>query len=173
MTKKNLLPIACLGFGLAAMITAVLAPFVRPVLIGRDDPRLKELRETNAALQPFSALKVKETEDRLAVHRRETWTEKHINLWADTNVRGQAGWVFNDLGPADLKHLHAHRYATQRINATDADWPAITRLLQTLESLPCVSVESVTLTVGDGISGSQHFDQCVFVVVFYLNGDDA
>src|SRR5208337_2605398 len=57
------------------------------------------------------------------------------------------------------------RYAMQRPNAKADDWPAIARLLQTMESAPCVSVVSVTLTVGEGIVGSQHFSQCLLAGV--------
>jgi hypothetical protein len=173
MKRKMLLPIICLALGLVAAASSVIAPIFRPVVIGGDDPGLNQLRTTNRELQPFTAMRVKATEDRLAEHRRQTWNEKQINLWAESNVRSVPGWVFNDLGTTDYKHVHGHRYAMQRINATNGDWPLIARLLQTVESLPCASVESVTLTVGDGVSGSQHFKQCVFVVVFYLNGDDA
>ena len=173
MKKKMLLPVVCLIFGVAALISALVAPVVHPIVIGRDDPGIKELRAANAEVQAYTAARTKQTEDRLAEHRWETWTEKRFNLWAETNVRGASGWVLNDLGVADFKHIHGHRYAFQRVNATADNWPAITKLLQTLEGLPCASVESATLTVGEGISGSRHFSQCLFVAVFYFDGDDA
>ena len=78
----------------------------------------------------------------------------------------------NDLGPAGFKHVQGHRYAFQRPNAKAEDWPAICSLLQALETTPCISLEKVSLAVGEGITGSQHFTQCIYVTVFYFQGDD-
>lgn len=171
--RKRIGAIITLTAALAGLGSAYVAPLVRPAVIGRDNPVLIDLRRKNSDLQGFTAQREKDTEGRLAFYRRQNWTENGFKLWADTNVRGPAGWILNDLGPADLKHVTGRRYAMQRPNATADDWPAIARLLQTMESAPCVSVVSVTLTVGEGIVGSQHFSQCLLIGVFYFSGDDA
>ena len=170
--RKRLLAIVCVTVAGTALAAALMAPKVRPAVVGRDNAVLMELRKKNDALQTFSDARGKETLGKLAFFRRQTWSEQGFKLWADTNVKN-AGWILNDLGPADLPHVKGRRYAVQKPNATANDWPAIATLLQTMESTPCVSVVSSKLTVGEGIVGSQKFSQCLFIGVFYFNKDDA
>jgi hypothetical protein len=169
---KRILSIVCTVVSGAALIGSIVAPSIHPAVLGADNPVLRSLRATNAGLQAFSDAREKENRGKIAFYRRQTWSEQGFKLWADTNVKN-GGWILNDLGPADLAHVKGRRYAMQKPNATANDWPGIATLLQTMESTPCVSVVSATLTVGEGIVGSQKFSQCLFVGVFYFNGDDA
>jgi len=171
--RKRILAIVTLSMAFTGLASAYLAPLVHPVVIGRDNPVLNELRRKNSDLQEFTTERERSTARRLAFYRRQNWSETRFKVWADANIKRTAGWVLNDLGPFELKHIRCRRYAMQQPNATTDDWPEIARLLQTMESTPCVSVVLVTLTMGSGIVCSQHFSQCLLIGIFYFSGDDA
>ena len=171
--RKRILAIFTLSVALTGLASAYVAPLVHPVVIVRDNPVLIELRRKNSNLQEFTTERERNTAGRLAFYRRQNWSESRFKVWADANIKGAAGWVLNDLGPVELKHITCRRYAMQRPNATADDWPEIVKLLQTMEGTPCVSVVLVTLTMGSGIVCSKHFSQCLLIGMFYFSGDDA
>ena len=102
---------------LAGLGSAYVAPLVHPAVIGRDNPVLIDLRRKNSDLQGFTVEREKDAEGRLAFYRRQNWSENGFKLWADTNVRGTAGWILNDLGPADLKHVTCLLYTSKKAKA--------------------------------------------------------
>ena len=135
-----------------------------------NNPRLAELRTEQAQLAPFSDAAAQATSAKLSELRGRLWTEASCNRWVAE--RAPKAWIVQELGAANLKHLHGHRYAFQRPNSTDKDWPEIAAFLGNLEQAPAVSVQSVALAVQPGYAGSRHFSQCLFIAVFYFAGSD-
>jgi hypothetical protein len=141
-----------------------------PPLRAVSNPELASLREEQARLGVYSDTAVRAADARLAGLRRVLWNDASFAAWRKANV--PADWSVQDLGAADLQHLHGRRYAFQRPEATDRDWPEIAALLGGLERAPAVSVTSAALAVQPGYAGSRHFSQCLFIAVFYFTGDD-
>ena len=135
-----------------------------------NNPQLSELRNEQAQLAPFSDAAAQGIAARLGELRGRLWTEASFNRWlAD---RAPKTWIVQALGAADLKHLHGRRYAFQRPNSTDKDWPEIAAFLGNLEQAPGVSVQSVALAVQPGYAGSRQFSQCLFIAVFCFTSGD-
>jgi hypothetical protein len=155
----------------AVFCTAALAVrYAFPPLRAVSNPELASLREQQARLGVYSDTAVRAADARLAGLRRVLWNDASFAAWRKANV--PADWSVQDLGAADLQHLHGRRYAFQRPEATDRDWPEIAALLGGLEHAPAVSVTSAALAVQPGYAGSRHFSQCLFIAVFYFTGDD-
>ena len=141
-----------------------------PPLRVAGSPELAGLRAEQVQLGVFSDGAVRAADAKLASLRRVLWTDASFASWRETNI--PAGWSVQNLGAADLQHLHGRRYAFQRPEATDREWPEIAALLGSLERAPAVSVTSAALAVQPGYAGSRHFSQCLFIAVFYFTGDD-
>jgi len=135
-----------------------------------NNPRLDELRTTQARLVPYSDAAAQDIQTKLANLRGRLWTDASFNRWIADRV--PKGWIVQQLGTADLKHLSGRRYAFQRPGATDLDWPEIAVFLGALEETPSVSVQSATLAVQSGYAGSRKFSQCLFIAAFYFPGGD-
>jgi hypothetical protein len=135
-----------------------------------NNPRLSELRNEQAQLAPFSDASAQAIAAKLGDLRGRLWTEASFNRWVTD--RAPKAWIVQALGAADLKHLHGRRYAFQRPNSTDKDWPEIAAFLGNLEKAPGVSVQSVALAVQPGYAGSRQFSQCLLIAVFYFAGGD-
>ena len=131
-----------------------------------NNPRLDELRATDAQLVPYSDSAAQAVQGKVANLRARLWTEASFNRWLTDRV--PKAWIVQQLGTADLKHLSGRRYAFQRPGATDADWPEIAAFLWTLEQAQAVSVQSTTLAVQPGYVGSRKFSQCLFIATFYF-----
>jgi hypothetical protein len=143
---------------------------VFPPLRAVNSPQLAGLRAEQARLEGYSDAAVRASDERVAGLHQVLWTAASFSAWRKTNV--PAGWSVQDLGAADLQHLHGRRYAFQRPEATDREWPEIAALLGGLERAPAVSVTSAALAVQAGYAGSRHFSQCLLIAVFYFAGDD-
>ena len=141
-----------------------------PPIRAANNPQLADLRAEQAQLGVYSDGAVRAADARLAELRQAQWTDASFSAWRKANV--PSGWSVQDLGAADLQHLHGRRYAFQRPEATDREWPEIAALLGSLERVPAVSVTSAALAVQPGYAGSRHFSQCLFIAVFYFTGDD-
>jgi hypothetical protein len=128
------------------------------------------LRAEQTQFSGYSEGAVHAVDGRLAELRHSFWTAESFEKWRKDHV--PEGWLVQDLGAADLKHVHARRYAFQRPNATDRDWPGIAGFLEILEAAPCVSVQSAALAVRPSYAGSRQFTQCLFIAVFFFSGDD-
>lgn len=172
MNTKYLLPGLAVGAACVAAAGAWLAPTLRPVPIGGNDPQIQSLREAVAGLATYTPGLVSAEEARLEAYRRSTWNDQRLGAWVEGTVR-RAGWTWRDLGPADLKHVKAHRYALQKPQASAADWPEIKKMLGEVEGMRDVSVESVRILAGSGVAASRRFEQCLFILVVYGAGDDA
>ena len=135
------------------------------------NPRLVALRAEQAQLALYSDAVASAADARLAELRQKLWTPETFAEWRKKNV--PSTWAMQDLGGAKLTHVRGQRYALQRPNATDKDWPEIAGVLASLETAPGVSVQSAALGVQPGFTGSRLFSQCVFIAVFYFTGDDA
>jgi len=131
--------------------------------------RLAALRVEGAQLAAFSDDAAQAGEGKLGELRRKFWTPEAFAVWRRNNV--PEGWIVQSLGPADLAHVHALRYAFERPNAADKDWSEIAAVLGGLEKAPCVSVQSAALAVQPGYAESRHFSQCLLIAVFYFAGD--
>jgi len=157
-------------------VTAILCAVVYagrnvfPPLRLMENSQLAALRQEQLTLSAYSEGAIRSADARLAELRRQLWTSESFAFWRKANV--PEGWVLQDLGPTDLKHVHGHRYAFQRPNAADKDWPEITALLGSLEAANCVSVQSAALSVHPGYAASRQFSQCLIIAVFYFTGDD-
>ncbi len=135
-----------------------------------NNPRLAELRATEAQLAPYSESNAQAAQEKVNSLRARLWTETGFNRWLADRV--PKTWIVQQLPTADLKHLSGRRYAFQRPNATDRDWPEIAAFLTTLEQAPTVSVQSAALAVQSGYAGSRKFSQCLFIAEFYFAGTD-
>jgi hypothetical protein len=166
--KKTSLIVLAFSAVLCAGAWAVRSVF--PPLRAVTTPELAELRAKQAQLSAYSDGAVRTADARLAALRSVLWTDASFAAWRKTNV--PSGWSVQDLGTADLQHLHGRRYAFQRPEATDREWPEITGLLGSLERAPAVSVTSAALAVQPGYAASRHFSQCLLIAVFYFTGDD-
>ena len=142
-----------------------------PPLRAMSNPRLVALRAEQAQLAVFSDAAASAADARLAELRQKLWTPETFAEWRKKNV--PSAWAMQDLGGAKLTHVRGQRYALQRPNATDKNWPEIAGVLASLENAPGVSVQSAALSVQPGFTGSRLFSQCVFIAVFYFTGDDA
>jgi hypothetical protein len=165
----------------AAAVTAILSLVLcaisfyaqRTVSVNRasDDPRLAELKTEQEQLAPYDDSAAQAAELGLGELKGRLWTDASFNRWLEE--RAPKAWLVQALTASDLKHLRGHRFAFQRPNSTDKDWPEIAAFLGSLEKTPGVSVQSVALGVQQGYAGSRHFSQCLFVAVFYFAGDDS
>jgi hypothetical protein len=135
-----------------------------------NNPQLAELRKQQAQLAPFSDAAARTVTAKLGELRGRLWSEPAFNRWLSD--KAPKGWIVQALGAADLTHLNGRRYAFQRPNSTDKDWPEIAAFLGNLEEAPGVSVQSVALAVQPGYAGSRQFSQCLFIAVFYFAGGD-
>lgn len=152
--------------GLAIAVRVFLPP---SRMIGSS--QLTALSAEHAQLASFSDAAARDSDARLEEFRRLSWTVQSFARWQKAHVA--PGWLVEDLGSSDLRHVQSRRYAFQRPNATDAEWPEITALLRELESAPFVSVQSAAFAVEPTYAGSRHFSQCLLVAVFYFAGDSA
>jgi hypothetical protein len=159
-----------LGFSaaLCAAALGVRSAFPPPRPIGGAD--VSGLRAEQLRLGVYSDSAVRAAETRLSGLRRTLWTDATFASWQKANI--PSDWSIQDLGAADLQHLRGHRYAFQRPEATDHEWPAIAGVLRSLERAPATSVTSAALAVQPGYAGSRHFSQCLLIAVFYFTGDD-
>jgi hypothetical protein len=162
--------LAALVFSAVFCAAALAVRSVFPPLRAVNNPELADLRAEQARLGVCSDGAVREADARLAGLRRVLWNDASFAAWRKANV--PSGWNVQDLGKADLQHLHGRRFAFQRPGATDREWPEIAVLLGSLERAPAVSVTSAALAVQPGYAGSRHFSQCLFIAVFYFTGDD-
>jgi len=160
----------------AVVTTAVLcaavygARTVFPPLRLMGNSQLAALRQEQAQFGAYSEGATRASDAQLGEIRGHLWTPQSFALWQKGSV--PEGWAVQDLGPADLKHVHSRRYAFQRPNATDKDWSDIMALLGALEGSHCVSIQSAALSVHPGYAGSRQFSQCLMIAVFYFTGDD-
>jgi hypothetical protein len=159
-----------LGFSatLCAVVLGLRIVFPPPRPIGSAD--VSGLRTEQVRLGEYSDSAVHTAEAKLSELRRTLWTDATFAAWQKANI--PSDWSLQDLGPADLQHLRGHRYAFQRPEATDHDWPAIAAVLRSLERAPATSVTSAALAVQPGYAGSRRFSQCLLIAVFYFTGDD-
>ena len=141
-----------------------------PPLHAVNNPELSGLRTEQTRLGVYSDEAVRNADTRFAGLRQGLWTDTSFAAWRKANV--PSDWNLQDLGAADLRHLHGRRFAFQRPDATDREWPEIAALLGNLERARAVSVTSAALAVQPGYAGSRHFTQCLFIAVFYFTGDD-
>jgi hypothetical protein len=162
--------LVALAFSAVFCVAALAVRSAFPPLRAENNPRLADLRTEQAQLGIYSDSAVRMADARLASLRSVLWTDASFSAWRKANV--PPGWSVQDLGAADLQHLHGRRYAFQRPDATDREWPEIAALLGSLERAPAVSVTSAALAVQPGYAGSRHFSQCLFIAVFYFAGDD-
>ena len=165
-------PISVVAAALAAFFCAgvFIARTAFPPLRMLNNPRIAELRNEQAHLAPFNDAAAHAAAAKLGELRGRFWTEASFNRWiGDTASKA---WIVQSLGAVDLKHLHGRRYAFQRPNSSDKDWPEIAAFLGNLEQASGVSVQSVALAVQPGYAGSRHFSQCLFIADFYFAGGD-
>ena len=135
------------------------------------NPRLVALRAEQAQLAAYSDAAAHAVDAKLGELRQKLWTPETFAEWRKKNV--PPAWAMQDLGGAELTHVRGRRYALQRPNATDKEWPEIAGVLASLENAPGVSVQSAALSVQPGYTGSRQFTQCLFIAVFYFTGDDS
>jgi hypothetical protein len=160
----------------AVVVTVVLgvavyaAREIFPPLRLMGNSQLSSLREEQSRLAAYSEGATRMADAQLAAIRRDLWTSETFKFWRQQSVPDT--WVIQDLGPTDLKHIHGRRYAFQRPQATDKDWPEIVAVLGSLEGAHCVSVQSAALSVHPGYAASRQFSQCLIIAVFYFTGDD-
>jgi hypothetical protein len=143
---------------------------VFPLPRANGSAEFSSLRAEQARLGLYSDGAAQAAKTRLASLRRVLWTDATFAEWQKANV--PPDWSVQDLGAAELHHLHGRRYAFQRPDATDRQWPEITGLLGILERAPAASVTSAAIAVQAGYAGSRRFSQCLFIAVFYFAGDD-
>lgn len=162
--------IAVLGCCAILCVAAWALRWVFPPPRAENNPQLAGLRAEQAQLAGYSDAAVHADDARLAGLRRVLWTDASFAAWRQRTV--PAGWTVQDLGAANVQHLQGRRFAFQRPEATDQEWPEITALLGALERAPAVSVTSAALAVQPGYASSRHFSQCLFIAVFYYAPDD-
>lgn len=133
------------------------------------DSQLLGLRAEQTQLAPYTDSAASVADARLAAVRRQLWTPQSFFAWRGAHV--PAGWIVQELDSGEPKHVRTRRYAFQKPGATDADWPSMLAFLGSLESSPCLSVQSVALAVQPGYEGSRRFAQCLIVAVFYFAAD--
>ena len=170
MNAPKKVSLAALAFSAVLCAGAWAVRSIFPPLSAVNNPELAGLRTEQARLGVYSDGAVREADARLAGLRRVLWSDASFAAWRKATV--PSGWNVQDLGAADLQHLHGRRYAFQRPEASDREWPEIAALLGSLEHAPAVSVTSAALAVQPGYAGSRHFSQCLFIAVLYFTGDD-
>lgn len=162
---------AALAGSSVLFVAALLAPLVKTPILGANNPALMEARRQNEELQPFSNSRVADDDTKLDAFRRQCWTDTNYKVWHDTTI--PKDWISTDLGTTKLQHVIIHTFAFQKAQATSDDWPGISHVLESLDTQPYVSVQSVDLAVFDSLSGSRNFRQCLITASFYFAGDTA
>lgn len=156
-------------------VSLLLLAAIRAVTIGWppdqsvSTPELEVLRARRTKLAGATEQRRQEAEEHERRLRGHLWTSDTLAYWRKNSL--PPGWTMQDLGPAEMKHAPARRFALQRPGATGAQWQEITALLAELESRGCTRVQGVTLSTKPGYLGSRNFSQCVIVVLLHFAAD--